>query len=111
LRQRPANRKGKPVYTDEVLAALRMVWVFSWYKCGKILAPLMRRQMKYIAGWPAFHITPETAEKLIRISPTTIDRYLNPVELQQNVNKAILRLRQRLAQTNRKLSLKQDGFR
>jgi hypothetical protein len=25
----------------------------------------------------------------------------NPVELQQNVNKAILRLRQRLAQTNR----------
>jgi hypothetical protein len=26
----------------------------------------------------------------------------NPVELQQNVNKAILRLRQRLAQPNRK---------
>jgi hypothetical protein len=76
LRQRPANRKGKPVYNDEVVAALRMVWVFFWYKCGKILAPLMRRQMKYIAGRPAFHITPETAEKLIRISPATIDRYL-----------------------------------
>jgi hypothetical protein len=35
----------------------------------------------------------------------------NPVELQQNVNKAVLRLRQRLSQANRKLSLKQDGFR
>jgi hypothetical protein len=35
----------------------------------------------------------------------------NPVELQQNVNKAVLRLRQRLAQANRKLSQKQDGFR
>jgi hypothetical protein len=32
--------------------------------------------MKYIAGWPAFHITPDIAEKLIRISPATIDRYL-----------------------------------
>ncbi|MDR1363888.1 MAG: hypothetical protein LBJ35_07585 [Spirochaetaceae bacterium] len=35
----------------------------------------------------------------------------NPVQLQQNVNKADLRLRQRLAQANRKLSQKQDGFR
>jgi hypothetical protein len=32
--------------------------------------------MKYIAERPAFHITPETAEKFIRISPATIDRYL-----------------------------------
>ncbi|MDR1252876.1 MAG: transposase, partial [Treponema sp.] len=75
-RKRPANRKGKRVYTDEVIASLRLVWTFFWYKCGKILALLMRQQMPYIAGWPAFHITADIAEKLKTISPATIDRYL-----------------------------------
>jgi hypothetical protein len=35
----------------------------------------------------------------------------NPVELQQNVNKAILRLRQRLAQTNRIQTQERDELR
>ncbi|MCL1991383.1 MAG: hypothetical protein FWG66_00340 [Spirochaetes bacterium] len=55
---------------------LRRVWSFFWFKCGKILAPLMRRQMASIATWPAFGITAETAEKLKKISPATIDRRL-----------------------------------
>ena len=75
-KKRPANRKGKRVYTGEVIDCLRMVWTFFWYKCGKILAPLMRQQMGYIAGWAAFKITPEIREKLMKISPATIDRYL-----------------------------------
>ncbi|MDR3114398.1 MAG: hypothetical protein LBU25_02645 [Treponema sp.] len=87
----PTNRKGKRFYTDEVIAALRPVWVFFWYKCGRtydpqILAPLMRQQMRYIAGWPAFHITEETAEKLKKIRPASIDRYLKK-------DKAALRLK------------------
>ncbi|GHU56241.1 integrase [Spirochaetia bacterium] len=75
-KKRPANRKGKRIYTDEVIDCLRMVWTFFWYKCGKILAPLMRQQMTYIAAWAAFKITPEIRKKLINISPATIDRYL-----------------------------------
>jgi hypothetical protein len=75
-KKRPANRKGKRVYTDEVIGALRLVWTFFWYKCGKILAPLMRQQMAFIAQWPAFGIDAKTAEKLKKISPATIDRYL-----------------------------------
>jgi hypothetical protein len=75
-KKRPANRKGKMLYSDEVVKALRILWMFFWYKCGKILAPLMRQQMAYIAQWPAFGITEETAEKLVKISPATIDRYL-----------------------------------
>jgi hypothetical protein len=73
-KKRPANRRGKRVYTDEVISSLRLVWEFFWYKCGKILALLMRQQMRHIAGWPAFHITEEIAEKLTRISPASIDR-------------------------------------
>jgi hypothetical protein len=76
VKKRPANRKGKRVYTEEVIASLRLVWEFFWYKCGKILAPLMRHQMSHIAQWPAFHITSGIAEKLLTISPATIDRYL-----------------------------------
>jgi hypothetical protein len=53
-----------------------LVWTFFLFKCGKILAPLMRQQMAFIAKWPAFGITDEIAEKLKRISPASIDRYL-----------------------------------
>jgi hypothetical protein len=73
-KKRPSNRKGKRIYTDEVIDALRLVWTFFWFKCGKILAPLMRQQMAYIAQWRAFGITMEIAEKLKKISPATIDR-------------------------------------
>jgi len=75
-KKRPSNRKGKRIYTDEVIDALRLVWTFFWFKCGKILAPLMRQQMSYIAQWPAFGITGEISEKLRKISPASIDRYL-----------------------------------
>jgi hypothetical protein len=80
-KKRPANRKGKRIYADEVIAALRQIWTFFWYTCGRtggpqILAPPMRQQMAFIAGWPAFHLTEETAEKLKKISPASIDRYL-----------------------------------
>jgi hypothetical protein len=75
-KKRPATRKGKRVYTDEVIASLRLVWTFFWYKCGKIPAPLMRRQTGYIARQPAFNITGDIAEKLKTISPAAIDRYL-----------------------------------
>jgi len=74
--KRPSNRKGKRIYSDEVVRCLRLVWTFFWFKCGKILAPLMRQQMRFIAQWKAFGITEETAEKLIKISPASIDRYL-----------------------------------
>jgi len=75
-KKRPSNRKGKRIYTDEVINCLRLVWTFFWFKCGKILAPLIRQQMPFIAQWQAFGITEEIAEKLKMISPASIDRYL-----------------------------------
>jgi transposase InsO family protein len=75
-KKRPSNRKGKRRYSDEAIGCLRQVWTFFWYKCGKILAPLMRQQMSFISRWTAFGITDAIADQLIRISPATIDRYL-----------------------------------
>jgi hypothetical protein len=36
----------------------------------------MQQQTGAIAQWPTFHITGETVEKLKKISPAAIDRYL-----------------------------------
>ena len=44
----PANREGKRVYGDEVIAPPRLFRTFFWRKRGNILAPFMRRQMEYI---------------------------------------------------------------
>jgi len=71
------RRKGggrKPIYTEEFTAVLRAIWIFFWYRCGKILAPFIRNQIEYLE--PAFHITPEVKELLLKISPATIDRLL-----------------------------------
>ena len=34
-KKRPSNRKGKRIYTDEVISCLRVVWTFFWFKCGR----------------------------------------------------------------------------
>jgi hypothetical protein len=73
------RRKGggrKPVYGPEVIESLRVIWAFFWYRCGKLLAPLLREQMAFFESWPPFHITAEVKAKLLRISPATIDRVL-----------------------------------
>jgi hypothetical protein len=80
-KKRPANRTGKKIYTDEVIASLRLIWVFFWYKCGRtegsqILTPLMRQQMDALSLWQAFGITADIKAKLLAISPATIDHAL-----------------------------------
>jgi hypothetical protein len=75
-RKRPANRRGKKKYDERFAVVLRIIWAFFWYKCGKILSPLLRQQMPFIADWPAFGITDEIRQKLLDVSPATIDRIL-----------------------------------
>jgi hypothetical protein len=70
------KRAGNIIYGPEVIEALRLIWAFFWYKCGKILAPLMREQMAFLEDWEPFHITAAVKEKLLGISPATIDRRL-----------------------------------
>ena len=78
LKASPHKRKKgggrKPIYTEEVVKVLRAIWIFFWYRCGKILAPFIREQMKYLEA--EFGITPEVKRLLLKISPSTIDRKL-----------------------------------
>jgi len=71
------RRKGggrKPVYTAEFIVVLQKIWVFFWYRCGKILAPFMRQQIKHLEK--SFHLTREIKKLLVQVSPATIDRLL-----------------------------------
>jgi hypothetical protein len=73
------RKKGggrKAIYGPEVAEALKKAWAFFWYLCGKKLAPLMKEIMDFLVKWPEFRITEEIAEKLMKISPATIDRLL-----------------------------------
>ena len=71
------RRKGggrKPIYTGDFIKALRAVWAFFWYRCGKILAPFMREQIEFLE--PAFPMPENVKELLVKVSPSTIDRLL-----------------------------------
>ena len=73
------RRKGggrKPIYTGAFVIFLQKIWVFFWYRCGRILAPFMRENMKFLEM--PFRITPEVKELLLKVSPATIDRILKP---------------------------------
>jgi hypothetical protein len=47
----PGKRKKgggrKPACSGEFAAILRAVWIFFWYRCGKILAPFVRDQIGF----------------------------------------------------------------
>ena len=64
------------MYGPDVIGALRLIWAFFWFQCGKLLSPLIRDQMPFIAAWTAFGITTAIRKKLMTISPATIDRAL-----------------------------------
>jgi hypothetical protein len=71
------RRKGggrKPKYTGEFVIVLRKIWAFFMYRCGKILSPFIRTQIKFLET--PFHITPEVMYLLLSVSPATIDRLL-----------------------------------
>jgi hypothetical protein len=76
--KRPGNRKGKPTYDDCTIEALKKIWAFYWWKCGKYLAPMIRESIDLLAESrePDFHITPHIKAQLLSISPAQIDRRL-----------------------------------
>ena len=78
LKAAPVKRKKgggrKPIYKGEFTIALQKIWVFFWYRCGKILAPFIRENIRFLDK--PFRIKPEIRELLLKVSPATIDRLL-----------------------------------
>ena len=76
-RREKIKRKRLKVYGKEVDDALQKLWVISDYLCGKRLAYFIRDSLLSLEKFEEIEIDDETREKLIKISPATIDRRLS----------------------------------
>ena len=79
---------GRRVYNEAVRAAVRRVWELFDYMCGKRLAVLIRVNVEVLHREPSLAIDAAVRERLLSISPATIDRILSP-------ERAKLRLKER----------------
>lgn len=70
------RRKRKPVYDEEVTAALVKVWEILDYPCGQSLKPILAVEVDRLVRSGKLTISEDVARKLKQISSATIDRKL-----------------------------------
>ncbi|MGH2747021.1 MAG: integrase [Actinomycetota bacterium] len=71
--------KPRPViYDAAVVDALRKVWIVLGGPCGKRLAPFLSEIVSVLERHGELYLDPGVKDKLIVISPATIDRVLAP---------------------------------
>ena len=76
-RRKSRKRRGRPpVYTPEVVAALRAVWEVCGRICSKRLAPFLPEAVALLKREGKVVVPADVGERLIRMSPATIDRLL-----------------------------------
>ena len=80
----PTQSKARPgrkkTYDEEVFLALRRIWFMEGCICGKRLAPFLKELVPILKMFGEIDITDEVEEKLVDISPATVDRLLKPVK-------------------------------
>ena len=70
----------KKTYDEQVFLALRRIWFTEGCICGKRLAPFLEELVPVLKRFGEIDVTDEVEEKLLNISPATIDRLLKPVK-------------------------------
>ena len=79
---RPRTRrnvpKRPPTYGPPVVRALKRLWAISGGLCGKRLAPSIKLLLVALERFEEIALDADTRQKLLRISPATIDRLLAP---------------------------------
>jgi hypothetical protein len=71
-----ATEKSRKVYDQQVLVALRQIWMILDYICGKRLVAIMPEMIRRLEYWGELKIETEVRAKLLRISAASIDRLL-----------------------------------
>jgi hypothetical protein len=72
------KRRGRLLYGQAVREAVRAIWRLFDYMCGKRLAVLIRLNIALLQREAELGIDEEVRQKLLQISPATIDRILSP---------------------------------
>jgi len=76
-RPAPVVRRARtPVYGEEVIDALRLVWAVLDYSCGKRLAAVMAETVDALERHGELRVEPEVRAGLLAMSAATIDRRL-----------------------------------
>jgi hypothetical protein len=70
------TRKKERIYDDVVAASLKKAWEMMDYICGKRLAPILKELIPRLIRFGEIRLTQEAKDKLMKISPATIDRIL-----------------------------------
>jgi hypothetical protein len=99
LRQQPADHGGPPAravaghdsadvgrsrrYGPQVVQLLETLWEASDHLCGKRLAAVLPTLMTALERHGHWHVDPDLRQKLLQISPATIDRLLAPARSAQ----------------------------
>ena len=73
--KRKRNKKPKK-YDSEVIITLKKIWYMFDCLCGKRLAPILRSMLPILEKFHEIEISETVKEKLLTISPATIDRAL-----------------------------------
>lgn len=74
--RKKAKKTRARQYGEKVLNILRSLWTISDYLCGKRLAPFIRSTLPLLERFKEVELDDSTREKLLKISPATIDRHL-----------------------------------
>lgn len=73
---RPKKRRRKRIYDEPVIKAIQKIWELFDYMCGKRLSVLIRMNISFLENEVDLGINEVIRDKLIKISPATIDRIL-----------------------------------
>ncbi len=71
-----ANRQRQKFYDEKVKRVLRQIWEMMDYISSKRLAPIIKELIAKLKEFRELAIDMKTEQKLLRISPATIDRLL-----------------------------------
>lgn len=77
IEPRPPKRRT-PHYGQETARALEKLWKMFDFPCGQRLRPLIQTELERLRRLGEVELSAQTAEKLRRVSPATIDRLLKP---------------------------------
>ena len=75
--KRKIKRKKKKIYDQDVLLALKELWIICDYICSKRLAPFLSEIIPALERWGEIKLNLKVREKLFKISAATIDRLLS----------------------------------
>lgn len=71
-----ATRKRPKIYGEDVKKALVKIWLIMDCICGKRLAPILKEVVPRLEKHREIRLDTKTKEKLLKLSPATIDRML-----------------------------------